>query len=159
MTKINIITMGGLKESYFKECEAEYIKRLKPYCDIIYTELSPIKLPDGPSEKLINAALSKETEEILSRLGSRHYLIALCVEGRQMTSERFAEIMAHISETGKEACFVIGSSFGLSEKIKSAAGLKLSLSAMTLPHQMARVALAEQIYRAVTIQRGMKYHK
>jgi len=157
--KIKVIVMGGYKDSWFKECQAEYQKRIKPYCSLSYLELEPVKLPQNPSEKQIEQALLKEAEMLKSKLKKGECLIALCVEGVELNSNEFSDTLLNAAARGKEITFIIGSSHGLSQRIKEVADIKLSLSKMTLPHQLARIILSEQIYRALTIQKNLKYHK
>lgn len=159
MLNINLIVIGKLKESYLREACAEYIKRLGAYCRIKVTELPEHRLPDNPSEKVISAALDSEAAQILSAAGN-DTIIAMCIEGKMMSSEALSERLSGFGIEGKSSLsIVIGSSFGLSDKVKSAAALRLSMSPMTFPHQLARVMLLEQIYRAMSIAANGKYHK
>ena len=159
MLSVKIITVGTLKESYLREAVAEYSKRLSAFCKLSVVQLRESKLPDSPSDKEISAALDSEAKTILSEISPRSYKIAMCVEGRQMPSEKLAATLERISGETSEVCFIIGSSFGLSDKVKSAADLRLSVSELTFPHQLLRVMLLESIYRAFTINAGTKYHK
>lgn len=158
MPSCTIITLGRLRDKYWIEAEAEYVKRLSPFCKMQYKELAPEKLPENASGKQIEQALDKEADRILELLAKKSpssLVIALCIEGRQMDSEGLAEVLGRAGEI----YFIIGSSHGLSDRVKSAADLKLSLSAMTFPHQLARIMLVEQIYRTFTILNNRKYHK
>lgn len=161
MLNINIITVGKLKEAYLRDACAEYSKRLGGFCKLNITELPESRLPDNPSEKEISSALSHEGKAIADLLsGNNSYNIAMCIEGKQLSSEKLAEKIENISVDGKSRLnFIIGSSFGISEEVKSLADLKLSMSEMTFPHQLARVMLLEQIYRSFQIINGGKYHK
>ena len=159
MIKISVVAMGKLKESYLSCACNEYIKRLSRYCDIDVKELPPENLPDNPSEALIKAALSKEATKIEKAIPKNSQVIALCVEGNELSSEMFAKTVGDFENEGRPICFVIGSSYGLDERIKNSAGKKLSLSKMTFPHQLFRVILLEQIYRAFKINEGGTYHK
>ena len=159
MLNVKIFVTGTLKEQYYKDALAEYKKRLTSYCKLDIVEYKEYKLPDDPSAKHIEQALEEEGERILSDMPPRAYKIALCVEGKQLSSEEFAEKLEDISTTHGELCFVIGSSYGLSEKVKRACDMRLSVSKMTLTHQMLRVWLLEIIYRCLSISRGSKYHK
>lgn len=159
MFNINLITVGKLKESYLREACAEYTKRLGAYCHIKITETPECRLPDSPSEKVIKSALDTEAEAILSAAGS-DTIIAMCIEGKMMSSEDFAGRLQKFAVEGKSSVsIVIGSSYGLSDKVKNAAALRLSMSPMTFPHQLARVMLLEQLYRAMSILGNGKYHK
>ena len=161
MLNVNIITVGKLKESYLRDACAEYVKRLGGYCKLTVTELTESKLPDDPSEKEINIALSNEGKAIGNFLSENNsYNIVMCIEGKQMPSEKLAEKISQVSVDGKSRLnFVIGSSFGIAEEIKKLADLRLSMSEMTFPHQLARVMLLEQLYRSFHILNGGKYHK
>lgn len=159
MLSVKIFVTGTLKEQYYKDAIAEYKKRLSAYCKLDIIEYKEYKLPEAPSEKQIEQALETEGERILSDMPQRAYKIALCVEGKQMSSEEFAARLEDISATHGELCLVIGSSYGLSDKVKSACDMRLSVSKMTLTHQMLRVWLLEIIYRSMSIMRGSKYHK
>lgn len=159
MFNINLITVGKLKESYLREACVEYTKRLGAYCHIKITELPECRLPDNPSEKVIKSALDTEADAILSAAGS-DAVIAMCIEGKMMSSEDFSERLQKFAVEGKSSIsIVIGSSYGLSDKVKKAAALRLSMSPMTFPHQLARVMLLEQLYRAMSILGNGKYHK
>ncbi|MCL2495371.1 MAG: 23S rRNA (pseudouridine(1915)-N(3))-methyltransferase RlmH [Oscillospiraceae bacterium] len=155
MRRIKLICFGRLKEPYLREACAEYEKRLQPFCKLDIIELPPAALPENPSAAQIEQALSAEAKLAGERLVKGAGLAALCVEGRQLSSEQFAAWL----EAQSEAAFLIGSSFGLGEEIKNKAQLRLSLSNMTFPHQLARVMLLEQLYRAFQIQTRGKYHK
>lgn len=161
MMNVNLITVGKLKESYFREACAEYSKRLKAFCRLNIVELAESRLADDPSEKEIKAALSAEGKAMRNYLtGKDCFNIALCIEGTKMSSEKLAEKLRDVSVSGKSTVnFIIGSSFGIDDEIKKMCGLKLSMSDMTFPHMFARVMLLEQVYRAFQIQNGGKYHK
>ena len=159
MIKITLICLGKLKEKYLKEACDEYTKRLSRYCSFEIAELEPVRLPEKPSTAEIDAALSKEAEMIIKKIPQNSDLYALCVEGKPLSSEAFAQNIATSQNVGKNVAFVIGSSYGLSEKIKALSKTRLSFSAMTFPHQLFRVMLLEQIYRAFKINEGGTYHK
>ena len=159
MIKITLITLGKLKEKYLRDAVDEYAKRLSRYCKLDVVELTPINLSEEPLQSEINAALLKEAETIEKRIPDGSVVTALCVEGKANTSEQFAELIDKNTNSGKNMCFIIGSSYGLSDSIKQMANLKLSLSEMTFPHQLFRVMLLEQIYRAFKINEGSAYHK
>ena len=159
MLSVKIITVGTLKEGYLRDAVAEYSKRLSAFCKLSVIQLKEAKLSDDPSEKEIASALDAEAKMILAETSPRSYKIAMCVEGKQMPSEKLAKKLEDISSEASEVCFIIGSSFGLSDMVKNAADLKLSMSELTFPHQLLRVMLLESIYRAFTITAGTKYHK
>lgn len=159
MIGVKIITVGTLKESYLRDAAAEYEKRLGAFCKLSQVNLKEEKLPDSPSDAEIKTALSKEAQKILAEMPRRAYKIALCVEGRQMSSEELAERLGDVSATHGEVCIVIGSSHGLDEAVKSACDLRLSFSKLTFPHQLMRVILLEAIYRGFNILKGTHYHK
>ena len=159
MIKVKIIALGRLKEKYLRDAADEYIKRLKGYCDLEIIELNPVKLSDNPSEKEIDAALKSEAQMILKKVPQNSKITALCVEGKGLPSEKFAKSINSATFDGAPICFVIGSSDGLSEEIKAKAHNRLSLSEMTFPHQLFRIMLLEQIYRAFKINEGSTYHK
>lgn len=159
MLSVKIITVGTLKESYLRDAVAEYSKRLSAFCKLSVIQLKEAKLSDSPSDKEIASALEAEAKMILAEASPRSYKIAMCVEGKQMPSEKLAKKLEDISSEASEVCFIIGSSFGLSDTVKNAADLKLSMSELTFPHQLLRVMLLESIYRAFTITAGTKYHK
>ncbi len=159
MIKITLITLGKLKEKYLRDAVDEYAKRLSRYCKLDIVELTPITLSENPSQSEIDAALLKEAEGIEKRIPEGSVVTALCVEGKSNTSEQFAEYILKNTNFGKNMCFIIGSSYGLSDVIKQKSDFKLSLSAMTFPHQLFRVMLLEQIYRAFKINEGGTYHK
>lgn len=160
MMNVKIICVGKLKEDYLKSACAEYEKRLKGMCRLTVTELSPESLPDNPSPALIEAALKNEGERILSKLAKDDYAVALCIEGKEESSEKLAENIEKLALEGNSTvAFIIGSSHGLSPEVKNRARKRLSMSPMTFPHQLARVMLLEQIYRAFSIINGSKYHK
>ena len=158
MLNIKIIAVGKLKEKYLRDACDEYLKRMKRFGNVNVIELDEYKLSENPSEKEIEKALDAESEQILKN--SSGFIITMCIEGRQLSSIKLAEKMQQIPVNGQSTVsFIIGSSHGLSENVKSKSNLKLSMSEMTFPHQLARVMLFEQIYRAFQINNGGKYHK
>ena len=160
MFNITLIAMGKLKEKFYISAAAEYEKRMMGYCNFQLLELPEVRLPDNPSPANITAALDKEAEMILSKIPKGSWFCILTPEGKLLSSEQLADKISSIKLSGKSsACFLIGSSFGISEKIKSIADFKLSMSPMTFPHHLARVMVLEQLYRAEAIQAGSKYHK
>ena len=160
MLSVTIIALGRLKEKYLRDAVDEYKKRLSSSVKLSIIELSPVSLSQSPSEKEIEKALNSEAEMILSKIPKGAYTVALCIEGKMLSSEKLAELFKSVPLSGKsEIVFIIGSSFGLSECIKKEADLRLSMSPMTFPHQLARIMLLEQIYRSTQINSGGKYHK
>ena len=152
---INIITVGTLKEEYLKQAIKEYSKRLSKFCSLNIVEIKEENVTD---KNLINKALNNEADEIMKYL--KGYVIVMDIKGKSLSSEQFAKTISEQMVQGySQITFVIGSSFGLSEKIKENANLKLSFSALTFPHQLFRVMLLEQIYRAFAINNNIKYHK
>ena len=155
---INLIVIGKLKEDYLRNACAEYIKRLGRYCTFTLHELNECRLSDNPSEKEIAAALKKEGEQI--RRYAKGFIVPMCIEGKQLSSEELSEKIMDTGVGGESTItFIIGSSYGLDPEIKAMGSLKLSMSKMTIPHQLARVMLLEQIYRSFQIAEGGKYHK
>lgn len=159
MIKCKIISMGSLKEKYFKDACGEYEKRLSAFCNLEICEIQPVKLPDNPSQLQITAALEKEAELIIKKIPTGFRVITLCVEGKGLSSEGLATEIKQNQNSGTNMCFIIGSSYGLSETVKAKSDLRLSLSNMTFPHKLFRVMLLEQIYRAFKINQGSNYHK
>lgn len=158
--KCTVLCTGSLKEKYWKEAEAEYTKRMKRFGGWNVIELPEVALPEKPSQKEIDQALKKEGEALLKKLPAQSYLIALCVEGKPCSSEQLAALVERIPREGKsEIALIIGSSHGLAPEVKAACALRLSVSPMTFPHQMMRVILAEQFYRAHKINANESYHK
>lgn len=159
MLTVNLICVGSLKENHWREACAEYLKRLSAFCSIAVLELPESRLPDRPSAAEISKALETEGKAILSKAGNGA-VIPLCIEGKQLSSSGLAELLEDLALSGTSAVsFVIGSSYGLSDEVKQRGSKRLSMSRMTFPHQLARVMLLEQIYRAFTINRNGKYHK
>lgn len=160
MLTVNIICIGKIKEKYWTQAIAEYSKRLTSFCKFNIIELDEEKLPQNPADSQIEKTIQSEGEKILSRLTKGGYVVAMCIEGKQLSSEQLAEKIESVSLQGISSVdFVIGGSWGLSDAVKQRADFKLSMSKMTFPHQMARVVLCEQIYRAFMISTNGKYHK
>ena len=161
MQNIDLICVGKLNASYYAAGVAEYQKRLAGFCNFRILELPEAAIADkNASDKQIEKALQKEGEAILRAVRKGAFLVALCVEGRQISSEELADFLAQRAGSGAgDVAFVIGSSHGLSDEVKRAAVLRFSMGRITLPHQLARLVLTEQIYRACTINSGLKYHK
>lgn len=157
---IDIISVGNIKEKYFTDAIKEYSKRMTSYINLSIIEINEHRLPNNPSDSQILEGMEKETEAIISKIRDRAYIIALCIEGKQASSENFAKKIQNLTVEGySDICFIIGGSYGLSDKIKRKSQLKLSFSKMTFPHQLMRVVLIEQIYRAFRIIRNEPYHK
>ena len=160
MFDITLITMGKLKEKFYLSAADEYTKRLGAYCRFNLIELPEYRLPENPSPAEISAGLEKEAEQILAKLPKGTWLCVFTPEGKELTSEGFAQKLSEVKISGKSsACFLIGSSFGISQRIKDKADFRLSMGKMTFPHHLARIMVLEQIYRAEAIQAGSKYHK
>ena len=157
---ITVIALGKLKEKYLKDAISEYGKRISAYGRLDIIELTPVRLSDNPSQTEIDNALAKEAEEIKKKIPNGSYVFSLCVEGKQKSSEELAKAINDVALNGKSnIVFIIGSSFGLSPEIKKLSDCRLSFSPMTFPHQLMRVMLLEQIYRAFQINNNGKYHK
>ena len=160
MVNIHLICVGKLKEKHYAAACAEYEKRLSAFCRLTVTELSEERLPENPSEAQIDGALEKEAAAIFGKLAKGTKLIALCVEGELLSSERLARVMEKWTVEGaSHLTFLIGGSFGLHPSVKARAQVKLSMSPMTFPHHLARVMVLEQVYRAFQINAGTRYHK
>ena len=159
MMKVTVICLGKLKEKYLSQACGEYQKRLSRYCQLDFVELEPVKLPEKPSKSEIDLALDKEADLIFKKIPQGSELYTLCIEGKSLSSEEFAKNVSSLKNMGKSLAFVIGSSYGLSPRVKNSSQLKLSFSQMTFPHQLFRVMLLEQIYRAFKIDEGSEYHK
>ncbi len=159
MLNVKFITLGTLKEAYLRDAAAEYEKRLGGFCRFESIQLKDERLPEDPSENEIRAALDRESERVLAQIPPRAYCVAMCVEGKQLSSEELAVKLESVANETGTVCFIIGSSFGLSDKVKARADLRLSVSKLTFPHQLMRVLLLEAVYRAFNIQKGTRYHK
>lgn len=160
MLKVKIICVGNLKEKYLKDAFLEYKKRILLFCNFELIEISEYKLGGNSSAAEIEKAKFEEGKKILSKISGGACVVALCIEGKEMASEKLAAYIESLPVSGvSEVIFIIGGSFGLSDDVKKAANLRLSMSPMTFPHQLARVMLCEQIYRAFQISSGGKYHK
>ena len=159
MLTVRFITIGTLKEAYLKDAVSEYQKRLSGFCKIEEVNLKEARLSDRPAESEIKSALEAEGKAILDAIPPRAYAVALCVEGQQFSSPELADQLSHVMHQNGALTLVIGSSHGLSARVKSAADLRLSVSKLTFPHQMMRVLLLETVYRSLSILHGTKYHK
>lgn len=160
MLSVRLICVGKMRERFYMDAFAEYAKRLRAYCKLDCVELTEQRLSEQPSQKEILAALEAESADIIKNIPPDAYAVAMCVEGRQMKSEGMAKLIAERENSGKsKLCFIVGGSFGLDERVKVRADFRLSMSEMTFPHHLARVMLAEQIYRGFKINEGSRYHK
>ena len=154
-----IVCVGRLKEKYWRDAAAEYEKRLSRFgkCEIV--EVGDLPEPQNASPALEAQLRQKEGEAILSKLRQDDIVVALCIDGRRLDSVELADQLRRYADTGRRVAFVIGGSLGLSPEVVARANLKLSFSPMTFPHQLARVMLLEQVYRAYQINAGSRYHK
>lgn len=160
MFTITIIAVGKLKEPFYQAAVNEYAKRLQTYCRFQLIELPEQRLPENPNPSEIEAALQKEAEAVRGRLPKGAWLCVLTPEGEQRSSEQLAAMLRDLKLQGRSSvCFLLGSSFGMDASLKRQADFRLSMSKMTFPHHLARVMLAEQLYRAESIQAGSRYHK
>jgi len=158
--KITLITVGKIKERFFEAAIEEYSKRLSRYCKLEIIQVADEKTPDGASEALERQIREKEGERILSHIRDGAYVIALAIQGKELSSEELAAKIARLGVEGKgQLVFIIGGSLGLSEAVMKRSDYHLSFSPMTFPHQLMRVILLEQIYRSFRINAGEPYHK
>lgn len=160
MFEITLIAMGKLKEKFYLSAASEYAKRLSGFCRFSLVELPEYRLPENPSPAEIQAGLEKEADVILSKIPKNTWFCVFTPEGAMLSSEALAKKMSDVKNSGKSgACFLIGSSFGMAQRVKDRADLRLSMSPMTFPHHLARIMVLEQLYRSEAIQAGSKYHK
>lgn len=160
MRSIAVACVGRLKEAWLRDACSEYAKRIGGFCRFSVVEAEEERLPDRPSPAQIEAGIAAEGKRLLSKAGPGGVRIAMCIEGKSMSSASLASCLDGLAVRGRgDVTFYIGGSWGLSNEVKSAADLRLSMSEMTFPHQLARVMLLEQIYRALQISSGGKYHK
>lgn len=161
MIRVNIICIGKVKEKYFIDAINEYAKRLSAFCKFTVVELAEEKIKsNNPNASQISEVINAEGRRILQKIYQSDYVIAMCIEGKMFSSEELSKTIDSISISGKSTVdFIIGGSYGLSNEVKQRADLRLSMSKMTFPHQMARMILSEQIYRAFEILSNGKYHK
>ncbi len=156
---INIISVGKIKEKYFTAAIDEYAKRLSRFVKLNITEVQDEKIPDNASGKEMELVKEKEGAKILAKLPQNSFVVTLCIEGKELSSEELAEKISDISMTSSNITFIIGGSLGLADAVKCKSNLRLSFGRMTLPHQLMRVVLLEQIYRAFKINNNESYHK
>lgn len=159
MIAVNIVCVGKLKEQYLRDGCAEYIKRLGAYSKVNVIEVAEEKCSDNPSVAEIKNVIEKEGKRILSKITKGSFVIPLCIEGKEYSSPDFSAAFERTAMEYSAVTFIIGGSFGLSEEVKALGKLKLSFGKMTLPHQLARLILLEQVYRAFSISANSKYHK
>ena len=158
MTKCTLITLGALKEDYLARAVEEYKKRLSAYATVEEVNLRDEKLLTEKDSE-VSAALETEADRILAKIPDGAYVVALCVEGKEYTSEALAEVIGNARDRSGKLCFIIGSSYGLSPRVKQRADARISFSKLTFPHGLMRAILAEAVYRSFTIIKGKKYHK
>ena len=160
MADLCFIAVGSLREKYFRDAADEYKKRLGGAWRVSEIEIKEEKLPASPSPAQIADALEKEGERILSAIPKRSFFVALCIEGYATDSTGLSRLIEDAKAGGRSSiCFIVGSSHGLSERVKAACDCRFSMSRLTFPHQLARVMLFEAVYRATEISRGTGYHK
>ena len=160
MQRVTVLCVGKLKEKFYLEAAAEYVKRLQRFCKLELVELPESRLPESPSPAEVQRALAAEAAAIRERLPRGGAIIALCIEGKPCSSVELSRRMEELAVAGKtQLTFLIGGSVGLDESLKQQADWQLSMSPMTFPHHLARSMLLEQIYRAYQISAGTKYHK
>lgn len=160
MQRVTVLCIGKLKEKFYLEAAAEYVKRLQRFCKLELVELPESRLPESPSPAEVQRALAAEAAAIRERLPKGGAVIALCIEGKPCSSVELSRRMEELAVAGKtQLTFLIGGSVGLDESLKQQADWRLSMSPMTFPHHLARIMLLEQIYRAYQISAGTKYHK
>lgn len=160
MLNVTILAVGKIKEKFLSDAIDEYSKRLGRYCRLEIIRVKDDPTPDNPTDKERDIVLKREGERLIEKIPKGAYIIPLCIEGKQKSSEEFAKTMSDIPSGGKsEVVFIIGGSMGLWDRIKDMADIKLSFSKMTFPHQLMCVVLLEQLYRAFNISGGGKYHK
>lgn len=160
IVNIKVVTVGKVREKYMQEGIREFSKRLSRYCDLDVIEINDEKAPENLSEKEMEIVKDKEGEKILAKIPANVYLIALVIEGKQLSSEALAEKIENLMISGtNDIYFVIGGSLGLSKEVINRSNYKLSFSKMTFPHQLMRLILLEQVYRGFRIIRNEPYHK
>lgn len=159
MASVTIISVGTLKEGYLREAVDEYKKRLSQYAKVEITELREERIANEDDKSEIERALDKEADKILASIPRDSYSVAMCVEGKEASSEELADIVERAADSTGKLTLIIGSSHGLSERVKSECKLRLSCSRLTFPHQLMRVLLLEALYRSFTIIHGKRYHK
>lgn len=157
--QFNIVYVGNIKDKYLAEAAAEYEKRLGAYGKVVNTELKEEKIEGGASKAEICAAIDREGERIIAAVPQKSYKIALCVEGREMSSEDYAAFLGKAKDSSAQITFIVGGAYGMSDDVKRMCDARISISKMTFTHRLARILLLEQTYRAMNILSGGKYHK
>ena len=159
MISVNIICVGKLKEQYLRDGCAEYIKRISAFSKVNVIEVAEERCGDEPSEAEIKSVIEKEGSRIIAKIPKGSCVIPLCIEGKEFSSPEFSARLEKLSLEHSAVTFIIGGSFGISDEVKALGKIKLSFGKLTLPHQLARMVLLEQIYRAFSISNNSKYHK
>ena len=159
MLTINVLCVGKIKENFFKDAISEYSKRLSRYCKLNIIELPDEKIPDKTNSKIENEIKTKECNNIINHIKKDSYIICLDLKGKELSSEQFSETIENISMESSQITFIIGGSLGLTEEVLNISNKKICFSKMTFAHQLIRVFLLEQIYRAFKISNGETYHK
>ena len=159
MMSVTVIAVGKLKESYLRDGCAEYLKRLGAFAKVNIVEVDEERSADNPNPVQIEGILAAEGDRIIRKIPKGAAVIPLCIEGREYSSPELAGVIDKTSQTSSHICFVIGGSYGLSSEVKALGRTQLSFGRITLPHQLARLVLLEQIYRAFSISNNSKYHK
>lgn len=159
MLTINVICIGKIKEKFFKEAIYEYSKRLSKYCKLNILELPDEKIPDKINSNIENEIKSKECDNIINHIKKDSYVICLDLTGKELSSEQFSKNIENISMKSSQITFIIGGSLGLTEKILGLSNQKICFSKMTFPHQLIRIFLLEQLFRAFKISKGETYHR
>lgn len=159
MMNVTVLAVGKLKESYLRDGCAEYVKRLGAYAKVNVVEVNEERCSDNPSDSEIQSVIKKEGERLIQKIPKGAAVIPLCIEGREYDSREFSVLLENIAMQSSHICFVIGGSFGLADEVKTMGKTKLSFGKMTLPHQLARMVLLEQVYRGFSISNNSKYHK
>lgn len=160
MLNISLICVGSLKERYWRDACDEYVKRLGAFCRAQVVEIAEERAPESPSAAQIAQVLAAEGKRILAKIPADSAVMALCIEGKPISSPQLAAQLEQLAVGGKShLAVIIGGSWGLSDEVKARAAWRLSMSPMTFPHQLARVMMLEQLYRAAQIQSGGRYHK
>ena len=157
--KITILAVGKIKEKFFSEAVLEYKKRISRFCSLEIVEIKDEKIPENASQKESLLVLEKEGSAILAKLPKNSFKIAMCIEGTAVSSTEFSKILEKTKLQNSEIVFIIGGSLGLSDKVKSISDMRISFGKITLPHQLMRIVLSEQIYRAFKISANEAYHK
>ncbi len=157
--KVSILCVGKIKEKFYTDAISEYAKRMKRFADFEIIEIPDEKIPDNASEKEKEQIKEREGEKILSKLKNDSFVVTLCIEGKALSSTELARTVQDAYQNTNHITFIIGGSLGLSDAVKNKSSLRLSFGRMTLPHQLMRVVLSEQIYRAFMINSGSAYHK